>query len=338
MKRTKTPYLLASIGGLFLLLVIAPFALPQYWLHILILILIWSSIATAWSYMARFGVVSLGHGAVIGIGTYASALLFNYWGVSPLIGMIAGAVLSVVFFAGIGYFCFRFGVTGHYFAVTTLVMVMVVYLLIIYFRDFTGGSLGMTIKPLGTEPLFFQFDEKAYFYFVSLFFLAITLYVSSRIQRSRIQRAMTAIDNDEDAASSVGIPIVKYKTMVTAFSSFFTAIGGVIYMQYMMTLHPDVLASVDASLAIAFKAILGGMYTVWGPLVGTTLIVGLEEYFRVVHGSTLIGWSVAAYGIVIIILIIFFPQGLYGTLKEVVRRKWKTSNCAFPEETQRRVK
>jgi len=321
MKRGTRLLYPAVLCGLFLFLLIAPFRLPLYGTHIFILIFIWSAVATAWSYMARFGVVSLGHGAVLGIGAYTTALLFNYYGVSPLIGMLIGGVLSVIYFAGIGYFCFRFGVIGHYFAVTTLVQVMMVYLLIIYFRDFSGGSLGLTVNSLGTNPLFFQFHSKTHFYFIALAFLLLTLYVWKKIHQSRIRRAMTAIDNDEAAAASIGIPIVKYKTMVTAISAFFTAIGGVIYAQYMMTLHPDVLSSVDASLGIAFKAILGGMYTLWGPFVGATLIIGLEEYFRVVHGATLIGWSVAAYGIVIIVLVIFFPKGLHGTLKEVLEKK-----------------
>lgn len=321
MKRLNRIILPATLGSLFLFLMVAPFCLPLYWLHIFILIFIWSSIATAWSYMARFGVISLGHGAILGIGTYVTALLFNYYSISPLIGMIIGGILSVVYFAGVGYFCFRFGVIGHYFAVTTLVQAMVVYLLIMYFRDFTGGSLGLTLNPRGTNPLFFQFEDKVYFYFISLIFLCVTFYVWKKIQKSKIQRAMAAIENDEAAAESVGIPIVKYKTIVTAVSSFFTAIGGVIYAQYMMTLNPDVLSSVGASLDIAFKAILGGMYTLWGPFIGTTLIIGLEEYFRVVHGATLIGWSVAAYGVVIIVLVIFFPQGLHGTIKGVLKRK-----------------
>lgn len=326
MKQKNRLFFQAVLGCVSLFLVVLPFLLPLYWVHIFILIFIWSAIATAWSYMARFGVISLGHGAVLGIGTYTTALLFNNFGVSPLIGMVIGGIFAIIFFAGIGYFCFRFGVIGHYFAVTTLVQVMVVYLLIMYFRDFSGGSLGLTLNSVGTKPLLFQFESKAYFYFIALAFLFLTLYVWKRIQRSKIQRAMAAIENDEAAAASIGIPIVRYKTTVTAISSFFTAIGGVIYTQYMMTLHPDVLSSVDASLGIAFKAILGGMYTLWGPFVGTTLIIGLEEYFRVVHGATLIGWSVAAYGIVIIILVIFFPKGLHGTIGEALsrRRGWGT--------------
>ncbi len=140
------------------LLILSPFLLSSYLIHILILIFIWGAITTAWSYMGRFGLVSFGHGSILGIGAYTTALLFNYYGLSPWIGMFIATLMAVFFFTGLGYCCFRFGVAGHYFAITTLVEAMVINLLIINFRDFTGGSLGLTIYPLGTAPLFFQFE------------------------------------------------------------------------------------------------------------------------------------------------------------------------------------
>lgn len=316
---------------LFILLILAivfPFVLSSYLIHILILFFIWSAITTAWSYMGRFGIVSLGHGAILGIAAYTTALLFNYYKLSPLIGMWIAVLLAVGFFAGLGYFCFRFGVIGHYFAITTLVGAMVIYLLIINFRDITGGSLGLTLHPLGTAPLFLQFESKTYFYFIVLAFLLLSLYIWRWIDGSRLQKAMIAIGDDEAAASSVGISIVKYKVIVTAISAFVTAIGGIIYAQYMMCLHPDVLAGVGVSLAIAFNAILGGIFSLWGPLIGTGLIVGLEESFRVTYGARFLGWSMAAYGIVIVILIIFFPKGLYGTLSEVLSKRGKQKDIA----------
>jgi branched-chain amino acid transport system permease protein len=235
--------------------------------------------------------------------------------------MIFGTILAVTFFTGLSYFCFRFRVVGHYFAVISLVETIVIYLLIIIFRDYTGGSLGLTVKPLRTAPWFFQFESKNYFYFIALGFLLITLYIWKRIDESRVQKAMTAIGDDEDAALSVGIPIIRYKTIVASISALATSVGGVIYGQYMMFLHPDVIASSDTAFSLPIKAILGGMYSLFGPMVGTSLVIGLEEYFRVFYGTRFVGWSMVGYGIVLIVIIIFLPRGFYGTLEEFFRKK-----------------
>jgi len=331
-KKEKTIIIL-----LLAMITVLPFFLSSYLKHILILIFIWSAISTAWTFMGRFGMLSLGHGAVMGIGSFTTALLFNYYGLSPWIGMIIGALMAVIFFAGIGYFCFRFQVVSHYFAVISLVQTIVVFLVIIIFRNFTGGALGITLNRLGTSPLFFQFENKNYFYFIGLGYLLLTMYIWRKIDGSRLQRALTAIGDDEAAASSVGISIVKYKTIVAVISSFMTAVGAVIYSQYMMFLHPDVIASTDASLNIPFKAVLGGMYSLFGPFIGTSLVIGLEEYFRVLYGSSFIGWSMVGYGIALVIIIIFLPKGLYGTLSEKLGSKKSLKNILTPEKIESRT-
>lgn len=128
------------------------------------LIFIWSFVTTSWSYMGRFGLVSLGHGAFLGLGAYTAGLLFNFYGLSPWIGMLLGGLIAVIFAVLIGYACFRFGVIGDYFALVTLALGEVVALTIIAFRDITGGSLGFTLKSMGTSLLYFQSEKKIHFY------------------------------------------------------------------------------------------------------------------------------------------------------------------------------
>jgi branched-chain amino acid transport system permease protein len=306
-----------------------PFILSSYVVHLLIFVFVWSAITTAWSYMGRFGLLSFGHGAILGIGSYATALLFNLYGLSPWIGMLVAALIAVLFFTGLGYCCFRFGVAGHYFAITTLVETMIFNLIIINFRDITGGSLGLTIQPMGMAPLFFQFDNKIYFYFISLLFLLLTLYVWKRIDNSKMKKALIAIESDEIAAEAIGINIVKYKTRVTAISAFLTSLGGVIYSQYMMILSPDSLSGLHVSaIGVPFKAILGGIFNLWGPLVGTILYTGMEEVFRIAFGTNFIGWSLAGFGVVFIVLIIFAPNGICGTLGKVFKRKFRQAGAS----------
>jgi len=292
-----------------------------YLIHIGTLIFILSFITTAWSYMGRFGLVSLGHGAFLGIGAYTSGLLFNYYGLSPWIGMILGGAVAVLFAMVIGYACFRFGVIGDYFALVTLALGEVVALTIIAFRDITGGSLGFTLKSMGTSLLYLQSTQKIHFYYISLGFLILSLLVWKWIDRSKMQKALRAIGEDEIAASTLGVGIIRYKVIITSISAFTTAIGAVLYAQYITYLNPHTLAGVPPSLEIAFKAILGGMFSLWGPAIGTALIVSLEEYFRVAYGSTFVGLSQIIYGLALVLLIIFLPKGIYGSIHDFVQKK-----------------
>ena len=299
-----------------------PHLMPSpYLIHIGTLIFIWSFVATAWSYMGRFGLVSLGHGAFLGLGAYTSTLLFNYYGLSPWVGMFLGALVAVLCAILIGYSCFRFGVIGDYFALVTLALGEVVALTIIAFRDVTGGSLGFTLKSLGTSLLFLQSEKKIHFYYISLAFLILALLVWKWIDRSKMQKALRAIGEDEVAASTLGIGIIRYKMIITMISAFMTAMGGVIYAQYVTYLNPHTLSGVPISLEIAFKAILGGMFNLWGPTVGTALIVALEEYIRVSYGGKFVGFSQIIYGLALVLLIIFLPKGIYGTLHDLFKSK-----------------
>lgn len=311
-----------SLIILFAIIALFPHLFPSpYLIHIATLIFIWSFITTAWSYMGRFGLVSLGHGAFLGLGAYTSSLLFNHYGLTPWIGLLLGGLMAVLFAIMIGYACFRFGVIGDYFALLTLALGQVVALTIIAFRDITGGSLGFTLKSKGTSLLYLQSEEKIHFYYLSLGFLILAMLVWKWIDRSKMQKALRAIGEDEIAASTLGIGIIRYKMIITMISAFMTAVGAVLYAQYVTYLNPFTLSGVVASLEIAFKAILGGMFSLWGPTVGTALIIALEEYIRVSYGGKFVGFSQIIYGAALVLLIIFLPKGIYGTLQQFFQRK-----------------
>jgi ABC-type branched-subunit amino acid transport system permease subunit len=203
----------------------------------------------------------------------------------------------------------------------TLALGEIVALTIIAFRDITGGSLGFTLKSVGTSFLYLQSEKKIHFYYISLCFLILALLVWKWIDRSRMQKALRAIGEDEIAASTLGIGIIRYKMIITMISAFTTAVGGVLYSQYVTYLNPHTLSGVPVSLEVAFKAILGGMFSLWGPTVGTALIVALEEYIRVSYGGTFVGFSQIIYGLALVLLIIFLPKGIYGTLQDLFKKK-----------------
>lgn len=293
----------------------------KYILHIATLIFIWAFIATAWSYMGRFELVSLGHGAFLGIGAYTAGMLFNHYGISPWLGMILGAGLAVGLAAVIGSACFRFGVIGDYFALLTLALGEVVALLLVAFRDYTGGSLGFTLKRVEPSLWMMKFTEKVSFYYLSLAFLIGALIIWKLIDRSRMQKALRAIGEDEIAASTLGVRIVGYKLKIYMISAAVTAVGGVLYGWFVSYMNPHTLSGVAPSLDIAFKSILGGMFSFLGPTVGSALIVVLEEYIRVAYGAKFVGMSQVAYGLALVLLIMFLPKGIFGSLAEWFGKK-----------------
>jgi len=147
------------LAGAAAALVAAPFLTPPYFMHLIIQILLWSFIYTAWSIMGRFGFVSLGHGAFVGVGAYVPALLWNYYDLTPWVGIPLGVALSALLGLVIGYPCFRLRVVGHYFALVTLALGQVVMLSVVAARDITGGSLGFTPRAAGHSWYALQFPE-----------------------------------------------------------------------------------------------------------------------------------------------------------------------------------
>jgi branched-chain amino acid transport system permease protein len=315
----------AVVAGLVVLLA-APFipmgGMRQYVLHVVIQIFIWSFIGNAWSLMGRFGLVSLGHGAFLGVGAYATTLLWNFYGLSPWLGVVVAVAAAVALALVVAYPCSRFGIIGHYFGLVTLAFGEVIRLLLIAERDWTGGSLGLTLKTAGDASFVaVQYADKRVFYYGSLVIWLLGLWVWWRLDRSMARAAMEAIGEDETAAASVGIHVSRFKMGITMLSAALTAFGGVLYAQYIAYVNPETLAGVGVSLRIVFAVVLGGMYSLLGPTVGTALTISLSEYLRVKFGVHFIGMAETIYGLALVIIIIFLPSGIYGSLRNLIGRR-----------------
>jgi branched-chain amino acid transport system permease protein len=299
------------------LLFAAPLLAPPYVMHLIIQILLWGFVYTAWSLMGRFGLVSLGHGAFMGVGAYVPALLWNYYGVTPWLGIPLAAALSVLLALVIGYPCFRLRVVGHYFALVTLALGQVVMLSIVAARDVTGGSLGFTLNNVGRSWLAFQFPDRTQFYAIALMLWLAGLVVWRAIDRGVGREALDAISEDEEAAAAIGIDVMREKLRVTVVSAALTALGGALYGQYMMYINPETLSGIAVSLQIVFGAIVGGMYGLAGPTIGALLTISLNEGLRVGFGTSFIGAANTIYGVLLILCIIFMPRGIVGMLRKM---------------------
>jgi branched-chain amino acid transport system permease protein len=316
------------LGGLVVAFLAAQPFLPlgrmrEYFVHVIVQIFIWSFIGGAWSLMGRFGLTSLGHGAFLGVGAYATCLLWNFFGLTPWIGGLVAVALTVALAVVIGYPCSRFQVVGHYFGLVTLAVSEVVRLLIIAERDWTGGSLGVSLKPAQGDSSVWalQFADKRVFYYIAMAVWLAGLWVWMRVDRSMASRAMEAIGEDETAAASVGIHVTRFKLGITMLSAALTAVGGVVLVQYLAYANPDTMSGIGVSLRIVFAVVLGGMYSLLGPSVGTALTIALSEFLRIFFGIKLIGIAETIYGLVLILCIIFLPSGIYGSIREAIRRR-----------------
>jgi branched-chain amino acid transport system permease protein len=297
----------------------------DYILHLLILVLLWAYVYTAWSIMGRFGLVSLGHGAFTGIGAYGTTLLWNSAGLTPWLGIPISVVLAMVAAVVIGWPCFRFRIVGHYFALVTLALSEVVRLIIIALRDHTGGSLGLTPKTALTEgPVSLyalQFADKAVWYYIVLVTWVIGLFVWRRVDRSMARLALDAISEEEAAAASVGIDVTLTKLKVAVLSAALAAFGGALYAQYQLYVNPEIVAGIGLSLQIVFASIAGGMFVQLGPTVGAVFTLLLTEALRVAIGHDIHGLDTTIYGLMLVVFIIFMPNGILGTAQEIWRRR-----------------
>ena len=308
------PLLLVSAA-----LAAVPLVMRDYVLHIAIQILLWGFIYTAWSLMGKFGLVSLGHGAFLGIGAYVPSLLWNIQGVTPWLGIPLAIFLAALLGLVIGYPCFRLRVVGHYFALVTLALSQVVLLTIVAARDITGGSLGMTPKAVGHSWYALQFPDKATFYAIALVVWIAGVVIWHWVDRGMGRAALEAIAEDEGAAAAIGIDVMREKLRVTVVSAALTAFGGALLAQYLMYVNPDTLSGIAVSLQIVFAAIAGGMYSALGPTVGGLFTIALPEILRIWFGTNFVGAANTIYGALLVVFIVFMPRGIVGLIESRLR-------------------
>jgi branched-chain amino acid transport system permease protein len=275
--------------------------------------------------MGRFGLVSLGHGAFLGIGAYGVTMLWNHYGLSPWLGIPIALALSGLVAVVIGYPCFRFRITGHYFALVTLALSEVVRLLIVALRDWTGGSLGVTPRSALADSSYslvaLQFADREVFFYIMLAFWLAGLWIWRLVDRSMARSAMLAISQEEDAAASVGINVTRTKLGITLISAMMTAMGGALYGQYQMYINPETVSGIAISLQIVFAVIAGGMFVQLGPTVGALITLLLAESLRVLVGHEVHGLDGTIYGLMLVLFIIYMPKGVLGKILELWERR-----------------
>ncbi len=294
------------------------FQLP-YHRDLAIKILLYATLAQAWNILAGFcGQISLGHAVFFGTGAYTSSVLQMTVGVNPWLGMVIGVVLAVALSQAIGYPCFR--LRGHYFAIATIAIGEIIHTLAINW-DFIGGARGLTLPIRKDSLAAFQFHGTKYlYYYIILALMVLCFYATSRIERARLGYYLRAIREDLDAAQSVGVPVTTYKLLAIAVSAGFMAAGGSFYAQYVLYLDPDSVFPLSLSILVCLLTVIGGTGTLWGPLVGSALMIPLSEFTRIKFGGTGSAVDLLIYGGLLTIVAVFQPAGLVGLFRRWGRR------------------
>ena len=283
------------------------------WQNVLILILMGAQLGVAWNILGGYaGQVSLGHAAYYGIGAYTSTALLAKVGVSPWIGMLAGGLAASGFALVTGWLCFR--LKGHYFAMATIAVAEIVQVLAVN-SEFLEGAAGLFLpmERTGLAAMAFATSKLPYYYLM-LGLLVLSLLVTWAIARSHVGYFFRAIKDEPEAARSLGIGLVRYKLVAVATSSFLTALGGSFYAQKELFIDPASVLATGLSIKIALIAILGGVGTLFGPVLGAAILIMIEEYSRRLFGSTGAGTDMIVYGLLIILVAVHSPNGLMGLL------------------------
>ena len=309
--------------GFFALAALVPLVVRDaFLLDGLILILLWGAAAAAWNVAGGYaGQVSLGHAAFFGLGAYSVALLGTKWDLSPWVGLLVGAAAATAFGFILGFLSNR--LRGPYFVLATIAFSQVLLIVASRWRALTAGSEGI---PVPFRPGFWTLgiaDKRLWVYIV--LGLAVLLYlVELYLERSRRGYQLAAVREDEDAALSLGVPALGLKVAAIAASAALTAVSGALWAQYVGFVDPFYVFSVDLSVRFALAAILGGIGTPLGPFLGATLIATLETYLRAHFGGIgagLVGIYLIIYGVALVVMMRFAPQGLVPWIGERLRRR-----------------
>jgi len=298
-------------------MVLLPFVITSsFALEILVRILLFAFIGTSWNLLGGYAKqLSLGHVAFFGLGAYTSTLMEINYGISPWIGMLVGGLVGMSASLPIGWLCFR--LKGPYFTISTIATANVLMLIFLKFRDFAWGAEGTTIPNLGHAPLMMQFETKTPYYFIVLGLLIVSLAITAWIERSRIGYYLIALGEDEDAAEASGVDVVKVKRNIYMLSAFLTALAGTFYTQYIYFIDPQTAFSFNVSIEAALVSIVGGIGTLWGPVIGTVLLETSTALLQSYLGNSIGGIQLTVYSLILMAVILIRPTGIVGYFKEI---------------------
>ena len=283
-------------------------------LRMLTLVFLFALMAQGWNVLGGFaGQVSIGHGLYFGLGAYTAMLCALKLDASPWLGMVAAMLVPMVCGVLIGIPCFR--LRGHYFVIATLVVAEAVFQIFTVW-DWVGSAIGleMPVKREGWATLQFHRDKRPYYYLALAMLIATTAGLWW-LRRSRIGFVLRALRDDEDAVRALGFSPARYKALAMAISAAILGVAGAFHAQYVLFVDPFSVLGLHISVLVALFAILGGVGTLAGPIIGAAVLVALSEYARVHFPGSGRNVDLLIYGLLIMLIAVYRPDGLIGLLR-----------------------
>jgi branched-chain amino acid transport system permease protein len=305
-----------------------------YVIGVMISLLMMAALSSAWNIIGGFaGQYSFGHAAYFGAGAYTTMILISAYAMNPLIGALAGMVMAALIALITGSIVF--GLRGHYFALASIAVAEIIRLTVLNF-EFTGGAQGILLANVTLWGL--DLNSKTPFYYGMLILLMVSLCITQYLHKSKTGYYLQAIREDQDAASSLGINILRYKNRALLISAALTSVAGSLYALYIRFIDTSAVLDLRLSIEIILTAIIGGVGTLWGPVLGALLLVPLAEVLRSnMIGDTLVKLGVVSktsvvgvflnenlahahvliYGIITVLCILYLPKGILGLFRRL---------------------
>jgi branched-chain amino acid transport system permease protein len=310
---------LIALTALLILAVVVPLFAGDYLLTVFILILYFAFAGQAWNIMTGFaGYLSLGHALYVGLGAYTAAGLFVHFGIAPWLGLVAAVPIAAVAGAFIGFLAFRFRVAGVYFAILTIAVAEFARVGFSHF-GWTGASAGLflPVAQFAHNDLWNLRGHPVMFYYVLLAATVLAFVACHALMQSRIGYFWLAIREDEQAARAVGIDTFRYKMLAVVISAGMTSFAGVIYAFYYNNLFPEQVFNISESILIILGPFVGGVGTLFGPILGAFLLEGIAESMRLILagiGVDLPGTNQLFFGVVLLLVVVALPEGVWPWL------------------------
>jgi branched-chain amino acid transport system permease protein len=348
--------LIIAVPVLIILFLFPKMVSDPYMLHLMILLFLSTIMGESWNILGGYtGQYSVGHAAYFGTGAYVTMVLMQFKQIPPWYGMWAGMAMAVVVALIIGSICFR--LRGPYFVLASIAVAEIIRLSAINLKDITNGAEGI----LSTEippfkiggAVITDFLTKVPFYYIGLVLALITIVVTWLAQHSKLGYYIQAIREDQDAAHSLGINLTIYKNVALVISAVLTSLAGSFYAIYVGFIDPPTVLGLDTSVQIVLICIIGGIGTIYGPVIGALVLVPVSEALRsnlfaqaifktglvspdsgfgnflkenLAHAHALI------YGILVVVVILFMPDGVLGFIKHLIKRRKRMTAANAPAQ------
>ncbi len=300
-----------------IVLAIAPIVFPSpFFVHLMIMVLMWTVLGASWNILGGFGgQVSFGHATFLGAGAYTTMILFLKLGVAPWYGIILGGIMAVIISLPIGLICFR--LRGPYFSLSTLAVAEIIRLVALNWESLTAGPVGLLIThlpPVALAGRAINWESKTVFYYIIAVIAIGSIVITWAMAKSRLGAYLLALREDIDSAEAAGINTVQARVLALALSAFLAGAAGGFYAMYLRYVDPDAVFSIGLSVEMVFIAVVGGLATTAGPLIGAIFLVTLGETFR----EHFLTGHLIFYGFFMMLAIRYMPDGVWGRFRSLL--------------------